>query len=133
MPTPSPSLVSSTQRFAVDLKHNEGVLVQVFYGHEVSKPIVALRCVAVGVFGRLAKLYDVLEGNRHGTNVKPSVTPDPKVVFYPNAGVLNYPNNVVLSDQVVYDVLEGNAGHLSLVNSALAGTVHVAVVLQDGG
>ena len=37
---------------------------------------------------------------RHGTNVKPSVTPDPKVVFYPNAGVLNYPTNVVLNDQV---------------------------------
>lgn len=47
---------------------------------------------------------------RHGTNVKPSVTPDPKVVFYPNAGVLNYPTNVVLNDQVGKEItFEGYA------------------------
>ena len=47
---------------------------------------------------------------RHGTNVAPSVTPDPEVVFYPNAGVLNYPTGVVFEDQVGKEItFEGYA------------------------
>ncbi|MDO5042981.1 MAG: molybdopterin-dependent oxidoreductase [Slackia sp.] len=47
---------------------------------------------------------------RHGSNVSPSQTEDADLIFFPNAGVLNYPTGVVLENQVGSQMtLEGYA------------------------
>lgn len=47
---------------------------------------------------------------REGTNVKPGVEVPEKHIYFPNAGVLNYPTGVVFEDQVGKEVhLEGYA------------------------
>ena len=47
---------------------------------------------------------------REGTNVKPGVEVPEKHIYFPNAGVLNYPTGVVFDDQVGKEVhLEGYA------------------------
>lgn len=47
---------------------------------------------------------------REGTNVKPGVEVPQKHIYFPNAGVLNYPTGVVFDDQVGKEVhLEGYA------------------------